>query len=372
MERLAEILLALAMANFWLLDIAGLRPLATEALGLAERVGRRDLAGDALGWLASAEQADGNLGAAVETDRRALALTGGVTVGALVHAPLRLYLAGELPEAVELAHKTLEHARRSGESSTIMYALSHSGLALAASGMYERAAAAFGEAREFGRRSGAFPLLARATCMASGWRVDVFDFKAAETLQQEAREIAREAGFVPSLASAGIDLLLTYARQHDPGRVETMLPDVEDAVYKARGWHAWLFKMRLAQARAEVALARADWTAAASFATSALQQSRAAARGKYEAAALATRAQALWAQERRRDARRDARAACAIARRFGDPALLVRTIALLLPIVGEETELQEARSAAGQIRAALPSESRQAFEGSELVRALVR
>lgn len=372
LERRAEVLLALAMANFWLLDIAGLRPLATEAFGLAEQFGRRDLAGDALGWLASAEQSDGNLGAAVDLDRRALALTGGVTVGALVHAPLRLYLAGELPEAVELAHKALEHTRRSGESSAIMYALSHSGLALAASGMYERAAAAFGEAREFGRRSGAYPLLARATTMSSGWRVDVFDFKTAEMLQQEAREIAREAGFVPSLASAGIDLLLTHARQHDPGRAETLLRDVEDAVDKARGWHAWLFRMRLEQARAEIALAREDWTAAAAFATSALQQSRACARGKYEAAALATRSQALWAQQRKRDARRDARSACAIARQFGDPALLVRTLASLLPIVGDDTVLQEARSAAGQVRAALPSDARQAFEGSELVRTLLR
>jgi ATP/maltotriose-dependent transcriptional regulator MalT len=302
-----------------------------------------------------------------------LVLTGGVTVGALVHAPLRLYLAGKLPEAVDLADKALEHARRTGESSSIMYALSHAGLAFAANGMYESAAAAFGEAREFGRKSGAYPLLARATSMAAGWRSDVFDFKTAETLQQEAREIAREARFIPSLASAGIDLLLTYARQHDPERAEALLRDVEDAVAKARGWHEWLFKMRLAQARAEIALAGEDWTAATDFATSALQQSRAAARGKYEAAALSARSQALWAQKRVRDARRDARAAWAIARRFGDPALLVRTIALLLPIVGDDdTALQEARSAAGRIREALPSDARQAFDGSELIGTLLR
>jgi hypothetical protein len=40
-------------------------------------------------------------------------------------------------------------------------------------------------------------------------------------------------GLWPSLASAGIDLLLTHARQKDPGRAETLLRDVEDAVDKA-------------------------------------------------------------------------------------------------------------------------------------------
>jgi hypothetical protein len=54
------------------------------------------------------------------------------------------------------------------------------------------------------------------------------------------------------------------------------------------------------------------------------------------------------------------------SRQFGDPALLVRTLASLLPIVGDDTVLQEARSAAGQVRAALASDARQAFEGSEL------
>jgi tetratricopeptide (TPR) repeat protein len=370
LDARADILLMLAMASFWVLDIAGLRPLATEALGLANQLGRRDLAGQALGWLGRAEQADGNLDAAIEIDRRALTLTDGVTLGGLVHAPLTLYLAGKLPDAVDLAQNALVQARRAGESSAMMYALSHYGLSLAAAGMYEEAAATFEEARELGRRSGAYPLLARATAMSSGWRVDVFDFKTAEMLQREACEIAREAAFVPTLASAGIDLLFTWARQHDPGRAEKILPEVEDAVSTARGWHGWLFRMRLEQARAEIALARADWSAAAAFATTALEKSRAVARGKYEAAALATRAQALWRQERRRDAKRDARTACTIARRFGDPSLRVRTYAVLLPIIGGDDLVQEARTAANQVRAALPPGARDAFDRSDLVRML--
>jgi len=361
-ERRAELLLKLAMVNFWLLDIAALRPLVTEALELAERVDRHDLAAEALGWLGRAAQADGNLEAAMEVDRRALATPGVSTTGALVFSPLTLYLAGELPSALELARKVLDGARSSGESSALIYALTHYGLALAANGQYSEAAATFDEAREFARSCGAFPLLARATAMAAGWRLDVFDFGTAEALQCEAREIAYEAAFVPSQASAGIDLLMSFARQGNPGRAESLLPEVEDAVTNARGWHEWMFRMRLEQARAELALARGDWSTAITYATCAMKQSRAVARGKYEAAALAVRAQALEASGRIPEAMLDAKAAWEKARKVGDPALQVRVLAPLLQMIGDDNLLHQLRAIAGNVLAALPPDSRQAFE----------
>src|SRR5215472_17761115 len=109
------------------------------------------------------------------------------------------------------------------------------------------------------------------------------------------RQIANEAAFVPSQASAGIDLLMSYARQGNPGRAEPLLREVEEAVVSARGWHEWLFRMRLEHARAELALARCDWPTAITCATSVLKQSQAGGRVKYEAAALAVRAQSLQA-----------------------------------------------------------------------------
>src|SRR5215469_4397337 len=99
-ELRAELLLKLAMSHFWLLDVPAVRPLVTEALSLAERVGRQDLAAEALGWLGRAAQADGNLEAAMELDRKAFAMPGVSTTGSLVYSPLTLYLAGELPSAL--------------------------------------------------------------------------------------------------------------------------------------------------------------------------------------------------------------------------------------------------------------------------------
>lgn len=366
-ERRAELLLKLAMSHFWLLDIRALRPLVTDALGLAEQVGRQDLAAEALGWLGRAEQADGNLEAALEMDRRAFALPGVITTGALVHAPLTLYMAGKLPSALQLARKVVDGARTSGESSALIYALTHYGLALAANGQYRDAAATFDEVRKFARSCGAFPLLARATAMSAGWRLDVFDFQTAETLQCEAREIANEVGFVPSQASAGIDLLLSFARQGNPGRAESLLREVEEAVVKARGWHEWMFRMRLEQARAELALALGDSSTAIARATSAMKQSQAVARGKYEAAALATRAQALQTCGKTKEAMSDANAAWNKARQVGDPALQIRVLSPLLHIIGDDELLQELREVVEKVLAALPPDSLQAFERSSFV-----
>jgi predicted ATPase/DNA-binding winged helix-turn-helix (wHTH) protein len=367
LERRAELLLKLGMVNFWLLDIAAMRPVVTEALGLAEQVSRQDLAAEALGWLGRAAQADGKLDAAMEVDRRALATPNVSMTGALVYSPLTLYLAGELPSALKLSRKILDESRSSGESSALIYALTHHGLALAANGQYSEAAATFDEARQFARSCGAFPLAARATAMSAGWRLDVFDFAKAEALQFEAREIANEAAFVPSQASAGIDLLMSFARQGNPGRAEPLLREVEEAVVKSRGWHEWMFRMRLEQARAELALARGNWSKAITFATSAMKQSQAVRRGKYEASALAVRAQALQACGKTWEAIADANAAWEKARHVGDPALQVRVLAPLMPVIGDDKLLDQLRETAGKILAALPAESRQAFERAPVV-----
>jgi len=198
--------------------------------------------------------------------------------------------------------------------------------------------------------------------MAAGWRLDVFDFGTAEALQCEAREIAYEAAFVPSQASAGIDLLMSFARQGNPGRAEPLMPKIEEAVVKARGWHEWMFRLRLEHARAELALARGEWSTAIACATAVMKQSRVAGRGKYEAAALAVRAQALQASGKTREAMLDAKSAGEKARKLGDPALQVRVLAPLVQLVGDDQWLHQLRGIVGKVLAALPADSRLAFE----------
>src|SRR5262249_28888286 len=147
------------------------------------------------------------------------------------------------------------------------------------------------------------------------------DFEGAEALQAEACELARSAGFVPPIVSAGIDTLLLFARRHEPGRAEPLLKETVAAAASTAGWHQWLWQLRLAPARAELALAREAPDEAIAAATDGIEQSRARGRPKYETLGLITRSQGLAAGGQIRNAIVDATAAVAVARRVADPVL---------------------------------------------------
>ena len=140
-----------------------------------------------------------------------------------------------------------------------------------------------------------------------------------------------------------------------------MLDEIAPAVQKASGWHAWKWNMRLWQARAELASARAAWTEAIRAATHVIDQSRPRHRLKYRALGLATRARARHRLEVRR-AVDDGRDAVEVARRLADPAVLLDCLTVLLEIDGSDALLDEARQTAHTILGTLSQESlRSAF-----------
>src|SRR5262249_30838320 len=159
----------------------------------------------------------------------------------------------------------------------------HVGLNMSAAGRYAEASNAFQEARTFGRKYGALPMLARATAMAAGLHLSLFDFEGAEMLQSEARELGRSVGFAPSIVSVGIDSLRMFARSHEPGRAERLLEETATAAASTADWHQWLWQLRLTQARAELALERRAFDEAVNTATMAIEHCRTRGRPKYEA-----------------------------------------------------------------------------------------
>jgi hypothetical protein len=129
----------------------------------------------------------------------------------------------------------------------------------------------------------------------------------------------------------------------------------------------------LTQARAEIALARADWDAACRWASDAVEQSVARGRPKYEALARATRGQTLAQRGHPVQALVDFRAAVSVARTTGDPTLFLRTAVLLLGLEGNDSLLAESRSAVEQIAKSLPNTGlRQRFAAAEPVRMVAR
>jgi tetratricopeptide (TPR) repeat protein len=358
---------------FYLLDIPGVRRFASDGLELAERVQRSDLAADAMGWLARCLQAEGELDRAIDMDRAAIDKGPGRKGVAMMHAPLSLYLAGRATEAVEAGVRAAARARSSRDTEFSMFALSHYGLALGGIGRYDDAVKVFGEAREFGRRYGVLPPLARATAMQAGLHLAIFDFEGAEALQREARELAQSVAFTPTLVSATIDLLLTMARRHEPGQAENYVDQVAVAIATAPGWHEWLWTLRLKQARAELALERGDLDLAASEATMCVDQSRVRGRLKYHALGLITRARARERQARTREAIADARSAVDVARTSLDPALQLAGLSTLLDLEGSDQLAAEALALRDRIRGALPGDAvKRRFDSSEIVQRVGR
>jgi tetratricopeptide (TPR) repeat protein len=356
-----ELLVSLAEASFWLMDVPAVRRYAGEAQVLADRVHRDDLWADALAWMASAKVADGDVLGGIRTDRQALARVGGIHSFALARVPLTLYWAGRTREAADRGKQAVARARGSNDPAFLLYALQHLGLSLSGAGRYDEALRAFDEARTFGRHCGAFPLLARAASMSVAPLLSLGDLDGATTRALEARELAHRVAFEPPLVSAGIDLLLIFARSQDPGRAEPLLDEIAQAVQKASGWHAWKWNLRLWQARAELALARGTWTEAVSAASNVVDQSRPRHRLKYEALGLATRARAR-SRLGLPQAVDDARGAVRVARRLADPAVLLECLGVLLELDGTDAVLAEARQTAHGILGALSEGSlRSAF-----------
>jgi tetratricopeptide (TPR) repeat protein len=358
------------------LDLPTLRLRAAELRVLGENLDRADLQTAALSWLAPTVAADGDLAGCIALGERAVMR--GHELGFEPPPPMHVYMAmpyywlGRIEDAVERNREALYAARDANHTSATMSALPQLGMALAASGRYQEAASMFDEARRFGREYGIGTMLARAIAMSAGYHLDVFNFGVNEALAEEARELARSLNFPPPAISAGLDLILNFARRQEVGRAEKLIPEVAEIAEKATAWHGWLWGLRLAQARAEIALERREWDAALSWATQAIAQCRLRGRVKYEAMGLTTRARAFAAMGRRSNALADAERAVGLARHMGDPALFVRCANTLLELGGTEALAVEAHVAAQRILAALPDDAlRRSFAAAESVRAVM-
>ena len=324
-DRYAEILTDITEACWWMLDIPAIRQYTTEALALANQLGRGDIEMKAIAWLAAVEGSQGNLISGLEQNQRAIerARALGVPPPEITghYYPITLYWLGRMEEAVQASREAVAVAQQENDISWVMSSLPHLGMALASTGQYAEAMRVFEEARRLGREYRLDTLLARAICMSAGFHLDIFNFARAESLAQEARELARSSNFSPPAVSAGIDLLLNYARQHEAGRADSLIDEVASIAEQTSGFHGWLWKIRLAEARAELALARNAPEEALRWAGEAIEQSRERGRVKYQVVALTTRAQALIDLARTKEAITDLRAAVTLARPTEDLAL---------------------------------------------------
>jgi tetratricopeptide (TPR) repeat protein len=335
-------------------------------LHLAQALGRDDLVALALSGLGLADSSDGNLTGSLLRYQDAFALAqprsleplrSGVELSGLI-----LYWRGRYDEAVQNSQQALDLAQPTYDSTTTARALANLGLALTGQGQYAEAITTFDQARRFAQEQGTREWLARATSMCGGLYLEVNDFAQAEALAEEARELSASLGWPLARVSSDIDLLFNYARRHEIGRTERLLGEVAAAAVDAQGAHGWLWRMRLAAVRGEIALARDAYEDALRAAKDAERQARACGRMKYEALALETRAQALTRLGRKHEALQAAQRAITLVRPTGDPALLLRATTVHLAIEGNDVLFAEAQAARERIARGLPEgDARQRF-----------
>ncbi len=376
-EQRLKILIDLAEVRYWLSDTPGTRQYATEALRLAEQVGLDELAATAIGALALTDASDGAV--QVGLDRYQLAVDR-ADKNLLTHLfwfeqyGLALYWTGNYEAAIERSRQAIELAGKSHDTTSMARALGNLGMALTGRGRYDEALKVLSEARQFAHEYGTGTWLARSITMIGNLHLELFDFARAEAFTVEAREISRSLNWPLASASGGIDLLFNYARRQEVGRTESLLIEVAETVagiQGARTAHTWLWKLRLAAARAEISLARGEWEAAIRWANDAITQSVQLGRVKYRIIGLETRAKALAAMNRTLEAIADLHSAVELARSIGDPVILLSAAAALFIIDGSEELRIEAHTVAQRIISALPDEAMiRCFRASEPVIAL--
>lgn len=366
-KRVERILLA-CEAMFWAIDVPALTRYVDLAFAVLGEVSRSDLLSGAYAWRALVKSCAGDIEDARADLEAAAEQAGGRYLTGLQATPSVFYWLGRIEESAAWALRIYESARAANDPSGQLLMLQNRGCALSACGRYAESRAAFHQARTLGARYGNKALLSRAISMSTCESLDLGDHRGAMAIAYEARDLAASMSFWPPHVSSGLDLLFCNARLGEPGEAERLLPDVEVAIGNAGGWHGWHWRLRLAAARAEIALARGDRDRSIRHATEAVELSRRYKRAKYEAIALVTRATARGPHA---ESEADLRAAVEIARRMGDVALLVRTAGPLATRFSDAQAGEAASDAARRILKALPDEtSRTKFAESDLVRTL--
>jgi DNA-binding CsgD family transcriptional regulator len=198
--------------------------------------------------------------------------------------------------------------------------------------------------------------------------IETFNFDTAETLAEEARELGRRGNFLLCVISEGIDLLNIATRRGDVGRAAELVREVENNMDAGGATHGVLWRLRLAEGRATLALQMKQYREAFGYAQETLERARNLGRPKYEARALVAGGLALMGSGRKRQALATLRQAVDVARTHGGPSLFLHAAAAYLRVEAEADIACDARRVADTISAELPPNMVAEFLAADPVR----
>jgi hypothetical protein len=177
----------------------------------------------------------------------------------------------------------------------------------------------------------------------------VGDLAGARELSERALEMTTKAAFPGGQVSARIDLLMLDILGDDLGRAERVVPELMEAAQGTRGWHEWLWTVRLLEAQAAIALAAGRPEEAVRTSEQAIARGTRHGRAKYVCLSRTLHGRALAALGQAEHAATSLRLAVAEAEALGHPPTLWPALAALadaLEPAGAEAEAERVRARA--------------------------
>jgi tetratricopeptide (TPR) repeat protein len=264
---------------------------------------------------------------------------------------LMSYWAGDFETCFTMA---TEAHRLGTEASNLEAAVTSAcnvGLALVGLSKHEEGISWLDRAIQLGRdwEERSFRFTARAMNMRAGALRETGDLAAARAQSEEGLELAKDSGFPPAAISARLDLLYANLVAGDAGAAEREIPDLAEALEGAKGFHQFLWSIRLLTAQTETAFLAGRYDEAISFGQTTLAEAERFSRRKYDCMARVPLARSLVATGRAEEAVDVLTRAIVEAERLGHqpsrwPALAA--LAEAKAALGDEQAADDARAAA--------------------------
>ena len=326
---LIEALLGGGRAAFWLMEAEWVSKAGQRALELTASTAEGDLHAPALALVARSRSMVQRVSESAALGEEALAEWSEDTHTAdlafhLGQMATELVWIGRFERAVELARRGFDLAmdRQIVEA---VFAGSALGMALTAMGRHEEAIMQLERVEALGRDVEMYAprFTARTLSILAGALREIHDFEAARRLNEEAVELGARAGFLHPVIQGGIDLLYLDLASDDVGSAQRAWPVLwEKAQQELGNFYPWLVRGRLAQARADIALAAGDLDDVPPAATDAIERARRPGRTKYEVLGRITMGRALHGLDRAEEAVTQERLAYDAALTLGHPPTL--------------------------------------------------
>lgn len=203
------------------------------------------------------------------------------------------YVQGDFEEALEQGRRGYELAMELQALEPLM--IGGSAVATALIGL-NRPEEAIEFLTDLTKRSGEIEvaprMTGRAINMIAGALREIFDLEGARNRNEEAIELGRQAAFPNVIFQGRADLIYVDLAAGDVGAAQAAIPKMMEDIPALKGWHEWLVRGRVQQARAEAALAAGNFEDAAGAARAAIEEAK-GMRRKYETLGMIVYASSL-------------------------------------------------------------------------------